>query len=119
MEPEVLVGIMLGAVTVLLFLKDATIERNYHSGLTVLFGVIVIVSTFITYDITHKIPGSQAHVIAQAEFILVGLASSLLGLEIIEARKLARLVGVPDALTALMYALPLILIAPGAATALM
>jgi len=117
-ESEVLAGVILGTITIVLFLKDATIERNYQSGLTVLFGVLIIASALITYDITHTMPGTTSHTVAQAKFILIGLAASLLGLEIVEARKLARLVGIPDPLTALMYALPLILIAPGAATAL-
>ncbi|RLI50080.1 MAG: hypothetical protein DRO73_04350 [Candidatus Thorarchaeota archaeon] len=119
MESEVLAGVILGTITIVLFLKDATIERNYRSGLTVLFGVMIIASALITYDITHTMPGTTSHTVAQAKFILIGLAVSLLGLEIVEARKLARLVGIPNLLTALMYALPLILIAPGAATALM
>ncbi|RLI61330.1 MAG: hypothetical protein DRO93_04565 [Candidatus Thorarchaeota archaeon] len=57
--------------------------------------------------------------VSQAKFILVGLAASLLELKMVEARKLARFVGAPDPMTALIYALPLILIAPRAATALM
>ncbi len=115
MQTEFALPILMGAAIVLVFGVRAILHGDRQSRLMVAFGVLTLVGGELWYIRGTAVYPSELVIVSEALLIVVSALTTVLGLELVDARRFAKLVGIHQRTVILTYVVPVALALFGAA----